>query len=271
MSRGDKIVELPLVDTHAHLDMRHFNKDRNEVIARALNAGVIKIVTVGADLESSQQAIKLAENHAQIYATVGFHPHEANRVKETDITRLAELARHPKVVAIGEIGLDFYRNLSPREIQFQALRWQLELAVTVDLPVIIHSRQAEKEMLAVLGDWSSHKGQKRNPIGVIHCFNGNRDTARKYLNMGFYISLGAYISYPSSTYMLDAIRGIPQDRLAVETDCPFLPPQSLRGKRNEPAYVRFTVDKLAEIRGASVEAIARQTTENAHRLFHIGD
>jgi len=264
-------VELSLVDTHAHMDMRHFNRDRKEVIARALNAGVTRIVTIGADLESSQQSIKLAENNAQIFASVGFHPHVVDKVKETDIARLAELAGHPKVVAIGEIGLDFYRNLSPREVQFQALRWQLELAVKVDLPVIIHSRQAEKEMLAVLSDWSSRRGQKRDPIGVIHCFNGNRDTAQQYLNMGFYISLGAYISYPSSTYMLDAIRSIPQERLVVETDCPFLPPQSLRGKRNEPAYVRFTVDKLAEIRGALTGAIARQTTENAHRLFQIGD
>lgn len=263
-------MALSIVDTHAHLDMKPFNKDRSEVIARALDSGVSTIITVGTDMESSQKAIKLAESHAGVLATVGFHPHEAGGVKREDMTKLAEIASHPRVVAIGEAGLDFYRNYSPREAQLAVLEWQLELAAKLTLPIIIHCRQAEKDMLPLLRDWASrHKGLGGQPRGVIHCFNGSSDTARQYLDMGFFLSLGAYIGYPSSLQMRDVIRDIPRDRLVVETDCPFLPPQIHRGQRNEPAYLPLTVDLLAEIRQVSPETVARETSQNAHRLFRI--
>jgi len=262
---------LCLVDTHAHLDMSAFDKDRGEVIARALDTGVGTIISVGTDLESSKKAIKLAEKYPEILATVGFHPHEAAIVDRAAIASIGEIASHPRVVAIGEVGLDFYRNYSPREAQLQALKWQLDLAEKLELPVIIHCRQAEKDMLNLLSDWVSlYKGHHGQGLGVIHCFSGNNDTSRRYLDLGFYLALGAYIGYPSSESTHDIIRNIPKDRLLIETDCPFLSPQSHRGKRNEPAYLAPTVEILAKIRGESFEEVAGITTKNAQRLFCLG-
>ncbi|MBI2831994.1 MAG: TatD family hydrolase [Chloroflexi bacterium] len=259
-----------IIDTHAHLDMSHFDSDRPEVIARALAAGVDNIICVGIDLDSSRKAIELAETYSRIFATAGIHPHEASKVTKSDMAILKEIAKHPRVVAIGETGLDFYRNIAPREAQSRVLGWQLELAAELDLPVVIHSRQAEYEMLAVLRDWTSRNRKNgERPPGVIHCFNGDNESARRYLDMGFFISIGAYIGYPASLRAHSAIRAIPPERLMVETDCPFLPPQSHRGKRNEPAYVVTTVELLAKIREVSPEMIAAQTTENARRLFRL--
>ncbi len=261
-------MKLSIVDTHAHLDMAPFDKDRAEVISSAKNAGVSTIITVGTDLESSRKAIGIAENYSGVLATVGFHPHEAARLKRETIVKLAEVANHPRVVAIGEIGLDFYRNRAPRTLQLQALKWQLELAAEINLPVIIHSRQAKKDMLTLLHDWtSSYKQQSGQPRGVIHCFSDDVETAQRYLDMGFFISFGAYIGYPSSGHLNNVIRSIPPDRLVIETDSPFLPPQSYRGKRNEPTYLPLTATVLAEIRQVSLETIAKDTTQNAYHLF----
>jgi len=250
--------------------MEPFDKELPQVIARAVESGVNTIITVGTGLTSSQKAVQLAEDHPELLAAVGFHPHGADRVQEEDVARVAEIARHPRVVAIGEMGLDFYRNLSPRPAQLRVLSWQLELADKLKLPVIIHCREAKKDMLSLLGNWRAHhKGPGQYPIGVIHCFQGNSDTAQKYLDMGFFLSLGAYISYPASRQRYNVIRAIPEDRLLVETDSPFLPPQSHRGRRNEPAYLPLTVELLAEIRGVSPASIAKATTRNARRLFRF--
>ena len=260
-----------MVDTHAHLDMSAFDEDRKEVIARALDAGVSTMIAVGTNLESSKRAIKLAEEYPEILSAVGFHPHDVATVDKADIAFLGEIANHPRVVAIGEVGLDFYRDYSPREAQLQALKWQLELAAKLELPVIIHCRQAERDMMNLLFDWvSSYKGPRGQGRGVIHCFSGDSDNAKRYLEMGFYLSLGAYIGYKGSESAHDVIRSIPEDRLLVETDCPFLPPQSHRGRRNEPSYLPLTIEVLAGIRGESSGEVARKTTENAHRLFLIG-
>lgn len=260
--------DLSIVDTHAHLDMNAFDKDRAEVIARALNAGVSTIITVGTDLESSKKAIGLAERHPQILAAVGFHPHDTSTVKKTDIANLAEIANRPKVVAIGETGLDFYRNYAPREKQIEVLKWQLDLAVELNLPIIIHCRQAEKDMLSLLHDWTSyHKSPREQGRGVIHCFSGDAHAARQYLDMGFYLSLAAYVGYSSSENAKNVIRNIPPDRLLAETDCPFLPPQTHRGQRNEPAYLALTIGALAKIREVPFETVAKETTQNAFRLF----
>jgi len=260
-----------IVDTHAHLDVKAFNKDRDEAIARAVEAGVSTIICAGTGLESSKKCIQLAEAHTEVLATVGFHPHEANTVKQADVSELAEIAKHPRVVALGEMGLDFYRNYSPRETQLEVLKWQLELAAEMKLPVIIHCREAEQEMLNLLRDWTSrYQVPQERGRGVIHCFMGDSDAARQYLEMGFYLSLGGYIGYPASGYAHDIIRNIPSDRVMVETDCPFLSPQAHRRKRNEPAFLPLTIEVLAEIRGVSVETVARETTQNAERLFRIG-
>ena len=261
-----------LIDTHAHLDMAPFNIDRGEVIRRAREAGVSKIITIGIDMESNRKAIELAEAYPDIWATVGFHPHEADRLTNKDIDAMPEMAKHARVVAIGEIGLDFYRDRSPRDRQIQAVKELLDLAVRVDLPAIIHCRQAEKEMLPVLLDWiSSDKRPDSHPRGVIHCFNGELETARQYLDMEFFVSFGAYIGYPKSLHLRNVIKEIPQDRVVLETDCPFLPPQSHRGKRNEPAYILTTAGVLAEIWGISIEAVISKTTQNANLLFRLAE
>lgn len=259
-----------LVDTHAHLDMSVFDEGRTETITRALDVGVGNIITVGTDLESSQKAIELSERYAGVYAAVGIHPHDVATIDKADITRLGEIARNSCVVAIGETGLDFYRDYSPRKAQTQALRWQLALSAELELPVIIHCRQAEEDMLDLLRSGISDYGDtSKRYRGVIHCFSSDSETAKEYLKMGFYLSLGAYIGYPSSAVTHDTIRSIPGDRLLVETDCPFLSPQSYRGKRNEPAYLPLTVKALATIREESYENVAKMTTQNAQRLFRL--
>ncbi|MFC1906404.1 TatD family hydrolase [Chloroflexota bacterium] len=257
------------MDTHAHLDMNVFDKDRLEVIARARDTHVNNIINVGTNLESSKKAIGLAEKYPEILAAIGLHPHDSAKVGQANISELTKIANHPKVVAIGEIGLDFYRNYSPRKEQIQKLILQLDLATQLRLPVIIHCRQAEREMLNLLHDWIllNDNSQKQCP-GVIHCFNGEKGTLRQYLDMGFYISLGAYIGYPTSQ-MFDVILDIPDDRLVIETDCPFLPPQRYRGKRNEPAYLSLTIEVLSKIRNESYEQVIQKTTNNAHLLFHL--
>ncbi len=261
---------MSIVDTHAHVDAAEFDTDRAAMIDRARDAGVGTIVTVGMGLESCRQSIALAEKDPGILVVAGFHPHQADSVTREDVTALAGLARQPKVVAIGEIGLDFHRNYSARDRQYEALRWQLELVAELDLPMVIHCRDAHKEMLDTLREWRASPGtaSKQSP-GIIHCFMGDTETARQYLELGFYLSLGAYIGYPASRYAHDTIRAIPSDRLLVETDCPFLAPQKLRSKRNEPAYVVETVAELASIRGVTYEGIARETTENARTVLRF--
>jgi len=246
--------------------MVDFTGDCDDVIARAVEAGVDKIVTAGTSVKSSEKAIALAEKYARVFAAVGIHPHEAADIQKADITIIAGLAKHPRVVALGEMGLDFYRNYTPQDSQYQTLKWQLELASELRLPVIIHARQSTKEMLEILSDWVKQPHAK--PPGVIHCFQDSIPAAKTYLEMGFYLAFGGYISYPNSR-LAEVIKTIPEDRLLVETDAPYLPPQKNRGKRNEPAYITLTVENLAEILGTSAEKVARQTTENANKLFRF--
>jgi len=258
-----------IIDTHAHLDMSQFDYDRDDAINRARDTGVGAILTVGIDMTSSLAAIKLAEAYEEIYASIGFHPHEASKLKPDNIKELTRMAKNSKVVAIGEIGLDYYRNASPRESQIEALKLQLELAAELELPVIIHCRQAEEDMLGLLETWAdSLPVGNRHDQGVIHCFNGDVRLAEKYLNKGFYIAFGAYIGYPSSR-LSDTILSIPPDRLLVETDCPFLPPQTHRGKRNEPSYLPGTVGIIALTWRESFNKIAEITSNNARKLFNF--
>jgi len=259
-----------IIDAHAHLDMPPFNRDRNEAIARAREAGVTAIINVGINLKSSEDAIVLAQTNRDVFAAVGFHPHEATSVNQRDIKKLADLARQARVVAIGEIGLDYYRNQSPHEAQHRALRWQLEVAADSGLPVVIHCRQSENDMVATLKKWASFTKPPDDGIrGVIHCFSGSLETARQYIDMGFYISLGAYIGYPTSTSSHRIINDIPMNRILIETDSPFLPPQSRRGQRNEPSYLPVTAATLASIKRAHLELVAQETTANARRVFRL--
>jgi TatD DNase family protein len=259
-------MTINLIDTHAHLDMKEFDNDRDEVIARAFAAGVTKIITVGTDISSSRKVIQLADKYPQIYAGVGIHPHDAVRVTQSFIPLLKELAKHPKVVAIGETGLDFYRNYSPKEAQFAVLREQLELASEINLPIIIHTRHAAHETIQIIGEWVKRHPIVARPRGVIHCFSEDAPTAKKFLEFGFYISFTGSVSYPQSKAAAVA-KTIPINKIMVETDCPFLPPQKYRSKRNEPSYVVLTAERLADALGISLEKFAAQTSENALLLF----
>jgi len=262
--------DVSIVDSHAHLDATEFDTDRAAVIDRARDAGVGTIVTVGMGLESCRQSIALAEKDPGILVVAGFHPHQADSVTREDVAVLAGLAQHPKVVAIGETGLDFHRNYSAPDRQYEVLRWQLTLATELDLPIVVHCRDAHREMLDTLREWRANPGASlASPPGIIHCFVGDTETAQLYLDMGFYLSLAAYIGYPSSKYAHDTIRAIPSNRLLVETDCPFFAPQRIRGKRCEPAHVRDTVVELARIRGVTFKTIARETTENTRTVFRL--
>ncbi len=259
---------MEIIDTHAHLDMPEFDQDREEVIQRALDNGVSNIVTIGINLESNRRAVALAEIYPFVLAGIGIHPQDSKGIQYRDVELLSELAGHPKVVAIGETGLDFYRSYSPREDQVQALNWQLEVARKAGLPVIIHCRQAQEAILPVLEKWAaSFTTDQDKPRGVLHCFNVDRETADKYLKMGFFISLGAYIGYPTSASLRETLKSLPLERMVIETDCPFLPPQTRRGQRNEPSYTLFTLGVLAELKQLPAEEIARRTTLNAYKLF----
>lgn len=265
-------MNLHIIDTHAHLDMPEFDSDREEVIRRANNSGIYTIVTIGIDLESSRQAIGLAEKYSGIVASVGIHPQASSGVEKKDIEELSKMARNPLVVAVGEMGLDYYRQISSREDQLKILQWELEMAKEIEKPIIIHCRQAQEEILNIIRSWSETiKLPPGKPSGVIHCFNGDLDAAYKYIDMGFLISLGAYIGYPSSAKLRDTVKNIPSEKLVIETDCPFLPPQKFRGQRNEPSYTSITLSVLAEIKNDSLEEMARYTTLNAKRLFNMPD
>lgn len=239
--------------------MAEFDGDREEVLERARREGVGCILTVGFDLPSSREAVELAEVHPMLIAAVGFHPHNASQMRPEDLEELRLLAGRPKVVAIGEIGLDFYRNLSPREAQFEALASQLALARELGLPVIIHSRNAYHEIISIL---LSCPGSRR---GVIHCFSGDLETLHGCLDLGFFVSIAGNVTY--SREVAQVLPSIPVDRLLLETDSPYLTPEPYRGHRNEPARLPLVLEKVAEIKGISTSALENVTTENALRLF----
>ena len=252
-----------LIDTHAHLDMPQFDPDRAEVIARAHEQGV-QVITVGIDLESSRRAVALAEEFG-LYAAVGVHPHEARRYAG-DLEGLKEelraLAAHERVVALGELGLDFYRNYSPREAQLQVLKAQLELARELKRPVILHDRKADEELLALL------EGYRPRLRGVVHSFSSSPDIAGRFLELGLYLGLSGPLTFGRARQRR-LIPGVPLERTLVETDAPFLTPVPHRGRRNEPAYVRYVAQALAELHRRPLSEVCRVTTENAIRLFGL--
>jgi TatD DNase family protein len=255
-----------LIDTHTHLDFPQFDGDRERVIERAATAGVEAIVNAGAGLASSQAAVALAEAHPQIYAAVGVHPHDAKTVTGKTLEELRVLALHPKVVAIGEIGLDFYRDLSPRDQQRQAFQQQLALASELQKPVIIHDREAHKEIMTTLRQWA--KGSPE-PAGVLHCFSGDLAMAQEAIELGFYISIAGPVTFRNARRLRELVRQLPLTKLLIETDCPYLTPHPHRGKRNEPAYVKLVAQEIARARETSVEEVARITSDNAQALFAL--
>lgn len=257
-----------LIDSHAHIDLPEFNKDRDQVLARAREQGVRAVINAGLNAESSRRALETAKKYDDVFVTVGFHPHEASKLREGDLESLADLTKDSRVVAIGEIGLDFYRDLSPRESQFEVFKKQLDLAVELSLPVVVHCRQAHKEVYDILRAWARALPDNSRR-GVIHCFSGDIGMARRYIELGFYISLAGSVTYPSAGELVEVARGVPLDRLLLETDCPFLAPQAYRGKRNEPAYVVSTAERVADIRQAPLEAVAEAAARNTIDLFRL--
>ncbi|MGQ3686362.1 MAG: TatD family hydrolase [Candidatus Loosdrechtia sp.] len=253
-----------IIDTHAHLDFPDYRKDLNAVLLRAKEANIGYIINVGTNLASSQKSIDLANRFENIYASIGIHPHDASKISEQNWQTLASLVKEPKVVAIGETGLDYYRNHSPREVQHYIFRKHLGLAVTHNLPVIIHCRDASDDCLAIMDEYN---GALK---GVVHCFSGTREAAKRLIESGFYLSFAGPVTFPNANGLREVVKSVPPERLLLETDSPFLSPQAKRGERNEPSYLCFIIPVLAGIYGLSVEDIERITTFNAYKLFGVG-
>ncbi|MCZ6793201.1 MAG: TatD family hydrolase [Planctomycetota bacterium] len=254
-----------MIDSHAHLYFDRFDDDRDEVIQRAREAGVDRLINIGIDEASSRQAIDLAERHEGFFAAVGLHPTSPVNDLEKSVGEVRRLAReNPRtVVAIGEIGLDFYwKDVTPEE-QGPRLRAQLELARELGLPVIFHCRDALEELLSCL------EAEEARPPGVFHCFSGGRDEAERALGLGYHVSFAGNVTYPKARDLQEAAGAVPVDRLLLETDSPFLPPQPRRGRRNEPAFVRYSRDFLAELKGLPPEELERRTVANTERLFRL--
>lgn len=250
-----------LVDTHCHLDLYHFEADREAVLARAREAGVGRILIPGIDLAQSRCVLALAEQYPELRAAVGVHPNDAQSFGESALAELRELARHPKVDAIGEIGIDLYWKIAPLEKQHDAFRAQLQLAAELNKPVIIHDRDAHADVMSMLRDHAP-------PAGVVlHSFSGDVAMAEEAARLGFYLGVDGPLTYKKNDGLRAIFAAAPLDRILIETDAPYLPPQQRRGARNEPAYVRWVAEKLAEARGLALDDVARATTANAARLF----
>lgn len=254
-----------MIDTHAHLGHPDFNEARREVIDRSFEAGCEAIVEVGWDLESSRAAVRLAEREKRIYAAVGVHPHEAAKITLDDLAKLGKLLDSPKVVALGETGLDFYRNYSPPAVQREIFRRQIALAREKSVPLVIHDRDAHADVLKTLRrDKASEVG------GVMHCFSGDVETAWQAIDLGFHLGFGGSLTYGRKEEIWrEILQVVPRERLLLETDCPWLSPVPFRGKRNEPARVRLVLGKMAELLGVEPGELEEVTTKNARRLFKL--
>lgn len=253
-----------LADSHAHLDEPEMLPDQGQVVARARQAGVALIINVGINGANSEAVLATAARYPEVYAAVGVHPHGAAGLTPRELARLRELAAHPKVVALGEMGLDFYRRRSPEEVQRRAFREQLELAWELKKPVVVHTREATADTLAILTEYRS-----RLTGGVMHCFGGSLTEARAFLDLGLYLSFSGVLTYPKAEPLRQVARQVPLERVLIETDCPYLAPQAWRGKRNEPAYVVAVAETLAELHGIPVAEVARLTFENTLAAFGL--
>jgi TatD DNase family protein len=263
------------VDSHAHLDGKQFDSDREQVIARAREVGVIAMVAIGngdgpPELDAG---IRLAEKHPFMYATIGIHPHEARLASDHSFAEMERLAKHPKVIAWGEIGLDYFYDHSPRDTQQQVFVRQMELAAAAKLPIVIHCRPSDNsenawdDCLRLIDEQWAAKGIG----GVLHCFTGNWSQAKRALDMGFMISFAGNVTFPKAQQIRDAALEVPLDRMFIETDCPYLAPIPYRGKRNEPAYVKETARKIGELRGLSMEEVGERTARNFYKFFKISE
>ncbi len=261
-----------LVDTHCHLDFDAYREDVGEVINRAREVGVKRILIPAIDLESSERILQLTERHSDVYAAVGIHPNSATHWNSSSGSRLAAFAQHPNVVAVGEIGLDYYRDRAPQGLQRQVLEHQLQVAQDLDLPLVIHVRNADRsdrsciiDVLQILQEWKVESRSDR--LGVLHSFSGNAKEAGRAVDLGFYVGITGPVTFKNAHTLREVVSSIPLRRLLIETDGPFLTPHPHRGQRNEPAYVQYVAQRIAEVKGETVRGVAQTTTENADRLF----
>ncbi|MGS2780273.1 TatD family hydrolase [Robertmurraya sp. GLU-23] len=253
-----------LFDTHVHLNAEQFSEDLNEVIDRARLEGVQNMVVVGFDRPTILKAMELIEEYDFIYASIGWHPVDAIDMRDEDLVWIEELAKHPKVVAIGEMGLDYYWDKSPKDVQQDVFRKQIQLAKKLKLPIVIHNREATADIVTIL------KEEKAAEVGgIMHCFSGSVEVAKECVEMNFYISLGGPVTFKNAKKPKEVAQEIPLNKLLIETDCPYLAPHPYRGKRNEPSYVKLVAEQIAELKGLSYEEVSQVTTENAKILFGI--
>ena len=253
-----------LIDSHAHLDMDDFDTDRDMVLERAAQVGITHVVTMGIDRQSSITALRLSQKYGPVFSAVGYHPHSADECEAEDLDTLISMASEPKIVAWGEIGLDYYRGYSSFEAQRELFSRQLAIADDLGLPVIIHDREAHDDVFEMLKKMG--KGEKK---GVIHCFSGDLDLARAFLDLGYLISIPGTVTYKKAYHVKEVASAIPLESMLIETDAPFLAPVPKRGKRNEPAFVSFTSQEIARLRNIEFEKVALQTSENAKNLFGL--
>lgn len=263
---------LGLTDTHCHLNFAEFDSDRDQIIERALDNGITKIVVPGIDIDSSKNAIHYSEKYPMVYAAIGIHPNSGESWSENSIAELEQLAKNPKVVAIGEIGLDYYRKYTPIKLQQDIFSKQLQLAKNLGLPVIIHNRQASEDILAMLKTWflglvNNHSGLARNP-GVMHSFSDDFQMAEQYIKLRFKIGITGPVTYRNAVILREVVKNQDLDNLLLETDAPYLPPNPFRGKRNEPANVRIIAEKIAEIKDRSITDVANITSDGGNQLFN---
>ena len=251
-----------LFDTHAHMNDPAFDEDRNEMILSLKEKGTDFVMNVGCCLDSSKDCIALAEKYPFVYASVGSHPDSADEVNEEVIEAYRQMAQHPKVLSIGEIGLDYYYETIPREVQQKAFRMQMELAREIDMPVIVHERNAHDDGMRIVKEF-------KGVTGVFHCYSGSAEMARQLVNMGWYIGFTGVLTFKNARKAVETAEQIPLERIVLETDCPFMAPEPFRGKRNDPGYLYRMAERLAEIRGISVEEVQAITTENAKRLYRL--
>jgi TatD DNase family protein len=253
------------IDSHTHLDDPRFDQDRENVIESLREDGIDMVINIGADKESSLSTLELARKYDNIYAVAGVHPHSASELEEDGLDWLRDIAKEKKVVAIGEIGLDFYYDNSPRDIQRKWFKAQLQLAKELGLPVVIHTRDAAKETYDILKDAAADGKLKV----LMHCYSGSAEMAVDYAKLGFYIALGGAVTFKNARVPREVASVVPLENLMIETDCPYMTPEPFRGKRNEPKYVNLVAEKIAEIKGITVEELAKATADNARSFFRL--
>lgn len=253
-----------LIDTHCHLDFKDFDKDRDDVLARAARQDVRYIINVGSSLEGSERSLALADKYEQVFASIGVHPHEASTVNDDTINSIRQMARRKKVVAIGEVGLDYYKNESPKDLQKGAFRKFVNLAQELDLPLVIHNREADDDTLSILKEEAGRKIK-----GVMHCFSGDAAFLAKCLGMGLFVSFTCNVTFKNAKNLRLIAKEAPLEKIFLETDAPFLAPQAFRGSRNEPAYLKYSRDEIAKVKNIPEDRIESATSENAVRFFRL--